>query len=227
MNNFGVFLHELRKEKGMTQAALAERLGVTNKAVSKWETGEAMPETAQLLPISRVFGVTVDELLDGKRADDLPEKEASTADKDEMRQHMFTRGKDDKRSVNEIVCGAVCATLFFTGTATYLTLGALFGLWSAPYWLLIPVSALACGIAGILFDLCNAKKRNQRKARGENPYTGAACGLLIISCIIVYLCLGAFLNLWHPTWIILVVGALACGVLGAFGNIFVDKKKDK
>ena len=53
MNGFGEFLYTLRKEKGMTQAELAQTLGVTNKAVSKWETGEAMPETAQLLPISR------------------------------------------------------------------------------------------------------------------------------------------------------------------------------
>ncbi|MCI8819884.1 MAG: helix-turn-helix transcriptional regulator, partial [Clostridia bacterium] len=53
----------------MTQAELAQALGVTNKAVSKWETGEAMPETALLLPISRIFGVSVDELLDGKRSE--------------------------------------------------------------------------------------------------------------------------------------------------------------
>ena len=49
----------------MTQQELADRLGVTNKAVSKWETGEAFPETAQLIPIADTFGVTVDELLRG------------------------------------------------------------------------------------------------------------------------------------------------------------------
>lgn len=102
MNGFGEFLYILRKEKGITQAELAAALGVTNKAVSKWETGEAMPETAQLLPISRIFGVTVDELLAGKRE----EKSAGDASDDEekyeefdaedIKNHIFTRGKDDE-----------------------------------------------------------------------------------------------------------------------------------
>lgn len=68
MNAFGNFLYLLRKERSMTQQELADRLGITNKAVSKWETGEAFPETAQLVPLADIFGVTVDELLRGERA---------------------------------------------------------------------------------------------------------------------------------------------------------------
>ena len=68
MTAFGNFLYELRKEKGMTQQELAEKLNITNKAVSKWETGEAFPETSQLVPLANIFGVTVDELLRGKRS---------------------------------------------------------------------------------------------------------------------------------------------------------------
>ena len=67
MTAFGNFLYELRKERGMTQQELADRLHITNKAVSKWETGEAFPETAQLVPLATIFGVTVDELLRGER----------------------------------------------------------------------------------------------------------------------------------------------------------------
>lgn len=67
MNSFGQFLYELRKEKGLTQSQLADMLNVTNKAVSKWETGEAYPETAQLVPLSMIFNVSVDELLKGAR----------------------------------------------------------------------------------------------------------------------------------------------------------------
>lgn len=65
MNRFGDYLYTLRREKRMTQAELADLLGITNKAVSKWETGEAFPETSQLLPLADIFGVSVDELLRG------------------------------------------------------------------------------------------------------------------------------------------------------------------
>ena len=67
MNDFGKFLSALRKQKGMTQTELAELLGVTNQAVSKWETGDSFPETALLVPLADELGVTVDELLKGRR----------------------------------------------------------------------------------------------------------------------------------------------------------------
>ena len=66
-NNFGNFLYRLRKEKGWSQAELAEKLGRANRAVSKWETGETMPGTELLAPMAELFGVTVDELLKGRR----------------------------------------------------------------------------------------------------------------------------------------------------------------
>ncbi len=69
MNEFGNFLSSLRKRKGMTQQELADKLGVTNKAISKWETGEAFPDTALLVPLADIFGITVDELLRGRQAE--------------------------------------------------------------------------------------------------------------------------------------------------------------
>lgn len=64
---FGSFLAELRKEKGMTQKELAEKLFVSDKAVSKWETGGSIPDVALLLPLSKLLGITVPELLECRR----------------------------------------------------------------------------------------------------------------------------------------------------------------
>ena len=66
----GEFLALLRKEKGLTQEALAERIGVTNKTISRWETGTYMPDVEMLLILGEQFNVTVNELLCGERLSD-------------------------------------------------------------------------------------------------------------------------------------------------------------
>lgn len=60
---FGPFVAGLRKEKGYTQKELAEKLYVSDKAVSKWETCVSLPDTALLLPLAQLLGVSVTELL--------------------------------------------------------------------------------------------------------------------------------------------------------------------
>lgn len=234
MSSFGEFLYTLRKEKNMTQAELAETLGVTNKAVSKWETGEAMPETSQLLPISRIFGVSVDELLNGERATETPPNEEPEKETDEKadevfvhewKDHLFTRGRDDEnKTLLEKICGAVCSAIMMVGVIVYLCLGIFTDSWH-PEWVILPVCGLCCGITGIVFDLCNPQKREKKLRRGENPYTGGICGIIMLSCIITYLLLGALGNMWHPYWIIVVAGGLVCGIVGPIGEVITAKKK--
>ena len=62
---FGAFLAQLRKERGLTQKELAERLFVSDKAVSKWERCQSLPDVALLLPLAEILGVSVTELLRG------------------------------------------------------------------------------------------------------------------------------------------------------------------
>lgn len=63
----GNFLSQLRKEQKLTQAELAEKLNVSDKAVSKWENGRCLPETQQLKELSKLYHITIDELLYGER----------------------------------------------------------------------------------------------------------------------------------------------------------------
>ena len=64
---FGKFLAQLRKEKGLTQIQLAEQLNVTDKAISRWETGKNYPDIEIFEDLSNVFDVSISELLEGKR----------------------------------------------------------------------------------------------------------------------------------------------------------------
>ena len=91
MNDFGKNLNSLRKLKGWTQTELADKLGVTNQAISKWENGDSFPDTALLIPLSELFGVSVDYLLKGRYSAGA----AETDDKREKEEIDFS-GKDEK-----------------------------------------------------------------------------------------------------------------------------------
>ena len=70
----GELIARRRKEQGLSQGELAERIHVTDKAVSKWETGRGMPGIDSLEPLAEVLGLSVSELLSGQRltAEELP-----------------------------------------------------------------------------------------------------------------------------------------------------------
>lgn len=70
----GRFISELRKAQNMTQKNLAEKLEVTDKAVSKWERGISCPDVSLLIPLSKVLGVTASELLNGEKTRESAEE---------------------------------------------------------------------------------------------------------------------------------------------------------
>lgn len=63
----GKFIAKCRKGKNLTQAQLAEKLNITDRAVSKWETGKSMPDSSIMLELCEILGVTVNELLSGEK----------------------------------------------------------------------------------------------------------------------------------------------------------------
>ena len=69
----GAFIRERRKEQNMTQKDLADRLGITDRAVSKWERGINAPDLSTLEPLSKLLGVTITELIAGERAENKEE----------------------------------------------------------------------------------------------------------------------------------------------------------
>ena len=146
MNEFGNYLYSLRKSKGMTQQELADKLGVTNKAVSKWETGEAFPETAQLIPLSDIFGVTVDDLLRGK-AETLVETKQITESPNEESESIHFEKQKKIRSLGKMIN----TIIMLLATAIYLLLGFVWEIWH-PSWVIFPVGGILCGIISAIFN---------------------------------------------------------------------------
>ena len=97
----GKKISELRRERNMTQEDLAEAMGVSSQAVSKWETELSCPDILTLRPLAELFGVTVDELLSPdavNRAVVLPEDRRKNAD--EMMLRIIINDADDKIKLN-------------------------------------------------------------------------------------------------------------------------------
>lgn len=102
----GSFIKEIRKEKGLTQEQLAELLGVSQKSVSRWETGKTMPDYSLLPNICEVLEINVAELLGAERiaGDSVPKKQVTT-----MAQNMISLVNNQNR-IRKIV-GAVLSAI--------------------------------------------------------------------------------------------------------------------
>ena len=86
----GKFIAECRKKKNLTQAQLAEKLNITDRAISKWETGKAMPDSDIMLDLCYILGINVNELLCGEMID-MEQKD------EQVNELIFQMAKNEER----------------------------------------------------------------------------------------------------------------------------------
>ena len=75
----GLFLKALRKEKNITQEALAETLNVSGRTVSRWETGNNMPDISLLVELAEFYQVSIPEIINGERKSETMDQARDTA----------------------------------------------------------------------------------------------------------------------------------------------------
>lgn len=193
-------LVNLRKSNNFSQEALAEKLGISRQAVSKWERAEASPDTDNLILLSRLYGISLDELL--KTEDEIPtaetelpggeqknEKEelAIQEDKEENsfdeRKKSYIEEDNDEERTSKL--GEICdrIPMLWIIILAYLITGCVFDAWYVNWilFLVIPIwNSLLVAI--------------ERK----NAYYFSYPVLVTL----VYLFLGFYYYAWHPGWII-------------------------
>ena len=132
----GHFISELRKEEKLTQKELAEHLGVTDKAVSKWERGLSYPDISLLSKLSHVLGVTTSELLNGQKAGpSAPEVDAIV---EETLRHADTTTKSViAKSARWKFVAIVSATILF---GMLVLIACIMALNSGLTWSILPVN---------------------------------------------------------------------------------------
>lgn len=109
----GKFIAEIRKERKLTQAELGDRIGVTNKTVSRWENGNYMPDISVIPLLCKELGVSANELISGKKLNDDDFK--TNADKNLMISFNQIKKIKHEKSIID----------FFTGSGTGIVVSCL------------------------------------------------------------------------------------------------------
>ena len=134
-------LVKLRKQMGLSQEELAEKIGVSRQAVSKWERSESSPDTDNLIALSKIYKISIDEMLDYD-VDSSPDRGDSSNSKDDSYSYddIYDEVEDEDED-EDSETRKFGAPIPIIVTIVYLALGLVWGLWH-PGWLvflLIPV----------------------------------------------------------------------------------------
>ena len=203
-------LQKLRKENGYSQEELADKLGISRQAVSKWERAESSPDTDNLIILARLYNMSLDELLYDTESDeeirertkDVEEekneektsKEGIVITDDEGQKvkiedgHIRFLNKDGspvKRTKNQIALTIIDAVIFAITLIAYFVWSFCFDAWKIS-WVLWPLMPAVMSLFEAIF-----KKR----------LTKFVYPLLIVA---IYCFIGMQFDLWHPFWFLFI-----------------------
>ena len=133
-NKFASNLTALRKERGLTQSQLAEKFNYTDKTISKWENGDALPDSQTLFALSQFFGVSMDSLFNGEPFKEKEEK---------------AKGDNKKRWNKLTITLLALSVVWFVAVFAYVQLKIIFGL---EYWLAFIWAVPASMIVLVVFN---------------------------------------------------------------------------
>lgn len=183
MKNMETRLYELRKKTGMSQDELAEKIGVSRQTISKWERGEALPDTENLIALAKLYNVTLDDIVNYDEDEEKPEEvKAEIIDASETINKEI--GEDEEKEENKHNWLTLLdSSLFFVALIAFLLLGCIWHFWSW-CWLVFLLWIVVISFFEAI------------KTRNPNKFAYAIMSLMI------YLFIGIKYQIWHPTWVI-------------------------
>lgn len=163
MNHFPENLSRLRREAGYTQESLAEAMGVSRQAVSKWESGQAMPEAATLVDLADLLGCTLDQLMRQELPDSLPSPVLPAEEAPNRPEGIYSAWCAQVDRFSAMIAAGV--TLILLGLSATM---ALEGIWGDRDGNALPLLA-AVAVAVFLFCIGSIAYADFQKAYPEMP----------------------------------------------------------
>lgn len=198
--SLGNKLLNLRKEKGLSQEEVAERLNVSRQTVSKWETDQSTPDFDKILPLCELYGITSDELLTGKKRE--PNKKVNANEYEENNSNVRFRAQYIGVSV----------ILYFVAVAWIMV--------TIPVFKMNPIVSTAaflliCGIATYMIIYANmVYKDKKEEEKKEKPRLYSIVeNILSLTTVCVYLFISFTTGAWHITWIVWLIYAVIMEII--------------
>ena len=194
LTNFSNNLYSIRKQAGMSQEELAERLNVSRQAISKWERGEAQPDTDNLIAIAELFDVSLDWLVrsEDNRAEAVEATATETKKSDDNDEDEDDEDEDDEDEDDPAVIESKKRFRFWYDvpypiivTIAYLLWGFLADGWAVGWTLYITIP--------VYYSIIDCIRR-----RKLSPF----CYPVFIA--FVYVLMGMAWDMWHPWWILFI-----------------------
>lgn len=200
----GEKLLDLRKSKQLSQEEVAEKLNVTRQTISKWETDQSMPDFDKIVPLCKLYEISADELLTGKKS------ERSEKDKKEEGKIINNNENDykDKTSRQKRALSMAISIIIYFIAVSWIMI-------SIPVLKIDPIVSTAiflliCAVAtGIIIYTSIVYKKEVKQDRDEEPKVLKQINNIIAMIVLViYLFISFATGAWHITWLLWIVYGL-------------------
>lgn len=234
-------LIKLRKKNGYSQEELADKLGLSRQAVSKWERAEASPDTDNLICLAKLYGVSLDELLStDDDVETIVKEQVKEEAKEEEKDSSITLEDDDGSKVvikgSHMECldkdghiikkkpktkfllwlDAVDGILSGLALVIYIFLGAFLNMWSTA-WIFFFVPEFVCSIIRAIYK----KNANNVNVAFLSIFTFFFICLFLPTHVV-----GFPAHLWHPMWTVFLAIPVYHGVVGSINKALGKKDED-
>lgn len=203
----GERLLKLRKDKNISQEELANVLDVSRQTISKWETGESMPDFNKIVPLCEYFEISSDELLTGiKKGDNLLDNQK------ENKKNKFAR--NIAISVGLYIFSIAMIVLFaaffdapIIGTCVFLTI--------------IAIATILIVYSAIVYK---DNKKTKKETEEDDKVVKEVCKIFDLVGVIIYFVVSFLTMAWSVTWIIFIIAGLCEEIFKLLYNLKKDRK---
>lgn len=207
----GERLTELRKKKNLSQEEVAEKLNVTRQTVSKWELDQSTPDFDKIVPICKLYNISSEELLTGRKAD---------TNNDDQSYNLMT-----DQEINKKTAKAICESVgLFILSIVWILLAESFNKFPEELMVSIFLIIVGIGVLNLIYKLSTLPSKKSKEVKKEKRRrTHKYDDVIAILFTIIYLGVSFLTGAWGITWILWIVFALVLEIV----HIVLDKDEEE